>query len=202
MVPVKTTKRATQARYVVSVLVADRVGILRDISSAITDTGGNIDSLSQTVVEGYFTVILTATFRGAVKEESVRRSIMRNFEQAEAMVVVREYLPPVGPASPRRGERYMLTMTGKDRPGTVHLVTACLAERGINIEDWFMSMKGPIATYVGEVTVPPALDVKQVRDELMQLLGKRGLRVSLQHENIFRATSEVGPVLRLIRGVL
>jgi predicted amino acid-binding ACT domain protein len=37
-------------RYVLSVLVSDRVGILRDITAAVADLGANIDGISQTVV--------------------------------------------------------------------------------------------------------------------------------------------------------
>ena len=50
--------RTRANRYVVSVVVPDRVAILRDITSAVADLGGNIDGISQTVVQGYFTGVV------------------------------------------------------------------------------------------------------------------------------------------------
>ena len=78
-------------RYVISVLVSDRVGVLRDITSAVTGMGANIDGISQTVVEGYFTVILTATFDRPKPPEEVREAILENFRKDEASVVVRPH---------------------------------------------------------------------------------------------------------------
>ena len=74
-------------RYVVSVLVADRVGILRDITGALADMGARIDGISQTVEAGYFTVILTASFDDKVSMEEIRNSIVQNFSADEAAVV-------------------------------------------------------------------------------------------------------------------
>lgn len=51
---------ATESRYVISLLVADRIGILRELTTAVTDLGANIEGISQTVVQGYFTVIMIA----------------------------------------------------------------------------------------------------------------------------------------------
>ena len=46
-------------RYVVNVTAIDRPGIVAGVSSVITRLKGNIESCSQTVLEGYFTLILT-----------------------------------------------------------------------------------------------------------------------------------------------
>ena len=185
-------------RFVISVLVADRVGILRDITAALTDMDANIDGISQTVVEGYFTVILTATFDRAADCDEIHRALATRFGAAEASVAVR----PFGRVAVRKptvaGERYVVTLSGPDAKGILKGITAHLAERGVNVEDWYVHFDGARVTHVGEVTVPGLLDIQQVQKELQELMRPFGHRVSVQHENIFRATNDIGPVRALV----
>ena len=190
-----------QGRYVISVLVADRVGILRDITSALTDMGANIDGISQTVVEGYFTVILTATAARPCSPEDIQNAILANFPRNEAFVVVRPHEAKVGVRPPVSGPRYIATITGKDQRGILKAVTGYFAQKGINIEDWYVRFEGSSVTHIGEITVPERLDIKQVQDEFQQVLSRLGLVSSVQHENIFIAANEIGPLGRLIGGL-
>jgi len=187
-------------RYVISVLVADRVGILRDITSAVADMGANIDGISQTVVAGYFTVILTASFNKLRKPEEIRSAILHNFGGAEVEVQVRPYDVNAVRRVPAKGSRYVLTITGKDRKGILKAVTAFLSDRNINVEDWYVEFDGENVMHIGEVSVPKLLDIRQVQDELRQLLSKMGLESYIQHENIFKATNEVGAIGSLLKG--
>lgn len=187
-------------RFVVSVLVSDRVGVLRDITTAVSDMGANIDGISQTVVEGYFTVILTATFKKPQQPNAIARAIEENFRRDEASVVVRPYNRPSPELHTVDGETYVLTLSGRDRPGILKTVTTFLASRGINVEDWYVEFRGAHVTHMGEVTVPAALDIQQVKDELRRAVAPLKLDSDLQHENIFRATNEVGPIKSLLGG--
>ena len=45
--------------YVINVTAVDRPGIVAGVSSAIEKLHGNIESCSQTVLDGYFTLIMT-----------------------------------------------------------------------------------------------------------------------------------------------
>ena len=49
-------------KYIISVNAADRVGIVYSVTGALLDLGGNILELSQTVMRGYFTIILEVEF--------------------------------------------------------------------------------------------------------------------------------------------
>lgn len=186
-------------RYAVSVLIADRVGILRDIASAVADLGGNIFGISQTVVAGNFTVALAAEFPAAVPPERVRDAIRTRFPPDQASVAVRRHTAPP-PAGVRHGDGdlFIVTLSGPDRPGILQAVTAFLADRGINIEDWRVVFGAHGVTQVGEVTMPRHLDLKQVQDDLRQTLKPLGQAASLQQVNIFRATNEIGPIKHLL----
>ena len=185
-------------RYVIALLVADRVGILRDLTSSVARLGGNIDGIRQTVVNGYFTVTLTAEFPRARAAEKVREAIAENFTGEEAWVVVRPWVPGPPVHGAADGDAYVVTLTGPDRPGVLKAVTTFFASKGINIEDWTVAFDRAGATQVGELTVPRHLDVPQVQAELRQALAKLEQTACLQQVNIFRATNEIGPIKPLL----
>lgn len=193
--------KTTGKRYVISVLIRDRVGILRAISAAVTDLGANIDGISQTVVAGYFTVILTATFRKVQTPTAIQEAVHGQFPADEASVVVRPYEGQGAAKRTVEGEGYIVTISGKDRPGILKAITAFMADKGLNIEDWYVGFEGDgFVTHIGEVTVPSVLDIKQVQDEFKQVVAPMKLKLSMQHGNIFRATNEIGPIKSLLGG--
>lgn len=184
-------------RYVISALVSDHVGIMHGITATITDLEGDIEDISQTVLQGCFTVVLIAAFKTKITADKVRDAITAAFRHGEASVLVREYREPR--SAPPRGSRYIITLMGREAPGILKALTAYLAEKNINIEDWFFRVDGETVTHVGEITVPPRLDMGQVQDDLRALLEPRNLRVHCRHENLFRAANEVTSV-RLMLG--
>lgn len=185
-------------RYMISVVVPDRVALLRDITTPLTDMGANIDGISQTVVEGYFTVLLTASFEDGRSADAIRAALSEHFERGAASIDVRVY---DAPAARRHvtGDRYVVIVTGVDRQGVLKAVTTFLAERGINIEDWHVAFDPPRVTHIGEITVPTTLDISQLQDGFREVLNGLGLRGFVQHENIFRVTNEVGAIKLLLR---
>jgi len=195
-----TMAKKSSNRYVISILVADRVGILKDITSAVTDMGANIDGISQTVVAGYFTVILTATLRKSLSPAEISETILRNFAKGEIEIVVRPYEEAAVKRAPVKGNRYAVTVTGKDRPGIMKAVTTFLAGKGINVEDWYVEFVGQNVTHIGVISVPKLLDIKQTQEEFQQLLAPLALDSFIQHENIFRATNEIGAIGTLLKG--
>lgn len=191
-------RAAAAERYVLSLLVVDRVGILRDITSVVADLNGSIDGISQTVMGGFFTVILTAAFPAGCGEQAVREAMMARFSDGEASLLIRAHpQPATRPAAPA-GARYIVTAVGRDRSGILKAVTEHLAGKGINIEDWYVQFNGETVTHIGEVTVPTRLDIKQVQDEFRDVLARFGLSCGMQHQNIFRATNEIGPIAGLL----
>lgn len=192
-----TTAKQIPQRHVISVLIADRAGILRDITGAVTSMGANIDGVRQPVITGYFTVMLTATFSRLSPPDEVCKRMQNAFKPGEAQITVIPY--NARKAKPVvTGEHYIVTITGEDHTGILKAVTEFLAERGINIEDWNVDFKDARVTHVGQITVPRQLDIKQLQIEFRHLADSLSLRAGLQHENIFRAISEVGPIKPLV----
>ncbi len=186
-------------RYVISVLAPDRIGIIKRITSAITDLGGDIDGMSQTVIHGYFTVILTAKFQSAYTKDEIHRAILNNFDAGEASVVIRDFEERNLPEKIQNRERYILTLTGQDRPGILKTVTSYLAENNINIEDYYFTIQGEHVTHIGEVSVPTEIDIKQLQGELQTLVASIDLVATLQHEFLFRAANDIFSIRQLFK---
>ena len=189
-----------QIKFVLSILVADHPGIMCAITSAVTDQGGNINGIRQTVVEGYFSIILTATFAAGATAEALHAAVTANFPPGEASIVVRPYAPVAPEGTITGGTTYILVIAGPDRPGILRAATGCLARHGVNIEDWSYHFDGPQVTYIGVLTVPRAVAIAPMQEALRATLSPLDITCSLQHENIFRATSEIGPVKSILEG--
>lgn len=186
-------------RCVITVLAPDQVGIMKCITSAITDLGGNIDGMSQTVIHGYFTIILTATFEHIYTKEAISEAIAGKFAPENVSVVVRNFEEQVQPPVSESTDRYILTLTGKDRPGILKTVTSYLADNNINIEDYYFTIQGEEVTHIGEVSIPSSIDIKQLQGELQTLVSSIDLVATLQHEYLFRAANDIFSIRGLFK---
>ena len=180
--------------YIVTVSAADRVGIVHSVTGTIRDRGGNVRELSQTVLRGYFTIILAVEFPGPTDPADLGRTIRergRRFDLTVAVMESREeaMIPPVA-----GGERFILTVLGADRPGNIHGIAGCLAALGVNIVDLHARAEAQRFSLVMEAFLPPDLPPGEVRAELERYGHDLGLESFVQHENIFLATTEPRPV--------
>jgi glycine cleavage system transcriptional repressor len=187
--------------YIVTVTAADRVGIVYSVAGTLRDQGGNILELSQTVMRGYFTIILAVEFPEPCDRRALIEAITERGKRFDLTVAVIEasdgsLQPPVA-----NGERFILTVLGDDRPGNIHGIAGCLAAHGVNIVDLHARVDGSRFALVMEAFLPHDLTPGMIRAELERFGRDHGLEAYVQHENIFLATSEprpvrVGPVLK------
>jgi len=182
--------------YIVTVLARDRVGIVRDVASALAGIGGNITHVSQTVVRGYFTLILSVEMPDERTQLEIRQAVERRGAVGELEVNV---MPFTAEPTCETGEaeRFTLSMRGRDAPGLIARATGYLADNRINIEDVYAYVHGGEALILAQVAIPNSLDTEQVQAGLQEALEGFDVAAHLQHENIFRATNEIDPVLAL-----
>lgn len=177
-------------------MARDRVGIVRDVSAALAAVGGNITHVSQTVMRGHFTLILSVEMPDDRAQLEIRQAVERKGNVGELEVNVRPYID--GPECEECGrQRFTLTMRGRDRQGLIACTTGYFADRGINIEDVYAYIHQGKALILAQVSIPDRLDIEQVQAGLQEALNGFDITAHLQHENIFRAISEVPSVLGL-----
>lgn len=184
--------------YIVTVMAQDRVGIVRDVSSALAVLCGNITHLSQTVLRGYFTLIISVEMPDERSEAEIRNAVREAGAPEEFEVGVKRFRMPEPGGAPN-SERFTLSMQGSDRNGIIARATSYLAERGINIEDFYFYVHDGTLLVLAQVAVPIGVDIEAVQAGLEQVGREFDLVVHFQHEGIFRATSDVRPVMDLQR---
>jgi glycine cleavage system transcriptional repressor len=179
--------------YIVTVTAADRVGIVFSVAGTVRDQGGNILELSQTVMRGYFTIILAVEFVDEKDPRKLATLIAERGKRFDMTVAVIER-KDVPETQVPGGERFILTVLGDDHAGNVHGITGCLAAHGVNIVDLHARADGARFSLIMEAFLPPDLSPATVRAELERFGRDLGLEAYVQHENIFLATSEPTPV--------
>jgi glycine cleavage system transcriptional repressor len=182
---------------VISVMSRDRVGIVADISARIAGLGGDIADLSQTTLRGFFTLILLATFPEDVSVDALRRELDGIAGQPGAdgsmEIIVRqiEEHPDPEPDAPS-DEEYVLAVRGPDRIGLLADVTRICKEHELNILD--LSTRASAGQYVTllHVDARRAQPLDRLRADLEAAGATRGFAFTLQHNDVFRATHEIG----------
>ena len=185
-------------RFITSVLVPDRVGLLRDVTRGVFSLEGNIGSIRQTVVDGFFNLVFTSEHPAQVTPEALR-ALLDSTLESDAVVTVLDSPEAQAPVVPA-GSRFVVMTRGADKPGTIFAITSFLVERGVNIEDWLVEDEDGKVVYIAQVAVPEAADFRSLQESFRDAMAKHGLTALLCHENIFRATNEIGPIRSLIGG--
>lgn len=177
--------------YVLNVMSDDHPGIVAAVGHALAERNGNIDACSQTVLEGYFTLIMVVSFPEAI--DSAELTAMVRDENPGFQVMARK-LEAAAAAEPT-GDRFVVTAFGADKPGIVLRFSKYLAGKDINIIDLYGDRKGEEFVLIGQVEVPDRLDLRLLQADLEEMGKEENFAVRLQHENIFVATNQ----LRLTR---
>jgi len=174
----------------------DRVGIVAEVSGAISALQGDIADMRQSVLRGYFTMILLAKFPGQVSPEDIRAGIGAASAGGpvplQVAVVAADDALPSEPVTPSQ-DRYLLTARGPDRIGFVASVSRFCARNGLNILDLSTAVVGEDYVMMLLVDVSGCKDLDALRRRLQEFEDQAGLKAVLQHEAIFRATNEVDP---------
>lgn len=177
-------------RYAISVMCEDQVGLVARLTGAVSNLGGNMEELHQSVHLGYFVITLLATFPGDVTAGDARAALLAAGAPGEFVVSVlprRERAIPPAVA----GTAFVLTVIGEDSPGILTKVTTYLADRGINIEELQVLTAAGRFTITARLAIPDAADVRAVRLDLTEILSHNQATVSLLHEDIFAATNRI-----------
>ena len=179
-------------KYAISIMSEDRPGIVASVSGGILDLQGNIAAISQTVVNGFFTIILVAEFPEHVTAEVLQDKMLKSGGAGEFGVIVKDYKEPPVPDSLKSGSRqYVLTANGPDASGIVFLISMNLSRRGINILDISGHKEQDQIILVAQLEVPDNIDLQCLQDELAAIGMKKNISIHLQHINIFKETNRI-----------
>jgi glycine cleavage system transcriptional repressor len=178
--------------YVLDVMSDDHPGIVAAVTTAVEALEGNIDACSQTVLGGYFTLIMIVSTPLPVDPgqlaERVRQSSTSN---SPFQVLARRALAPKNLAPAEKCDKFVITAFGKDQPGIVRRFSQYLAGKDINIVDLYGDRHGDEFVLIGQLEVPAHWDIRMLQTDLEHMGRELGFTVKLQHENVFVATNQL-----------
>lgn len=183
-----------QPNFMVSVMTKDRVGIVHDVSQALSDLRGDIADLRQSVLRGYFTMILhvscaPGTTAGDVESKLNEVSARSRFPLQVCVAELEGEDETIPDAD--LGSAYVLTASGRDRIGFVASVTRFCAENRVNVLDLSTAVANGAYTMILLVDLSGAGALESFRVALDAFREETGLQVVLQHHDLFRATNEI-----------
>jgi len=179
-------------QMVISVMSKDRPGIVADITGAIYDLQGDLADLNQSVLCGYFTMILIASFDTEVTAEDVAAKFSQIKSETKLEVAVKDVDEPITIGAEQQSDKvYILTAQGQNKSGLVAQMGEFCRRHSINILDLGTTLKDGLYTMILQIDLACASSVDTVRADLEAFEKDTELKVVMQHEDIFKITSEV-----------
>jgi glycine cleavage system transcriptional repressor len=186
-------------QYVMTVMAANRVGILAALANALDELRGSFVDVSQAVMRRHFTIIMAAEFPDDRDPQVIVdhiRAVCRPFG-VEVMLQDPSSESFVQPLDEERqaSQQYLLRMSGQDRPGVLRRVSHRLAQEGIDVVDLYGERQDEAGTFVSclQLEIPQGVDVASLHRDLDQALRPEGISINLFHDRVLQAISHPEP---------
>ena len=168
--------------YIMTVVAANRTGSLAALANALDELGGNMLDVSQVVIQKFFAMMMATEFPEDQDPEVIIDHIRAVCRAFGAEVTLRD--PSIemgfdGETEPTPKERYVLTLSGPDRPGILRFLAHRLAQDGIDLIDLQGRLQGSSHMFLAamELSVPPGIDALQLCEELRNEFRNDGITV-------------------------
>jgi glycine cleavage system transcriptional repressor len=176
---------------IISVMSKDRPGIIADITGAIFKLGGDLADLNQTILCGYLTMILSASFDPDVTKEDVVAAVSHIKSPCKFEVSIKE-TDQDPPMEEPPAETYILTVQGPNRAGIVHGISSFCYRHNINITDLATTLKNDLYSMALQLDLRHCdVSLDLLRQDLQNYAKDNNLTVVIQHNDIFMATHEI-----------
>ena len=162
------------ATLVMTVIGADRPGLVQMVASRVADHGGNWLESRMCRLGGQFAGILRVEVRTERRDELV--NALRTLEVDGLRVIIHaEGGTAIGRAA--GGSLALVELVGNDRPGILRSVSGVFASHGVNVEELASErvnapMDGGVLFQArATVFVPPNVKLSAVRGDLEKIAG-------------------------------
>ncbi len=189
------------SKIAVSILGIDCPGVVYLVSSTLSALQCNMEEISQTILKGQFAAIFIAEKPGALTEDKVHSELVKAIDARDmSLSVIVRSLDEKAVYHGEPGEPFVITVDGEDGLNVVASFTRIFAENKVNIENMKALMPDMPedqpdtrrrALQVFEISLPLSIDRTALRRTLEDKARDMGLRVSMQHRDIFEAVHRV-----------
>jgi glycine cleavage system transcriptional repressor len=171
----RTPTEGTSRTLAITVIAADRPGIIARVAAVLADHRMNLADSSMTVLQGHLAMTLICT--GATDRDAVAAALL---PAAGDDLIIHVHEVPGTRVAARSGGSYLLTVHGADRLGIVAALTGAVAEAGGNITDLTTHLSGALYVLAAEVDLPPGADVEELRARITRVAGELSVDAELQ----------------------
>ncbi|CAG35509.1 glycine cleavage system protein R [Desulfotalea psychrophila] len=179
-------------QMIISVMSKDRSGIVAEVTGAIFSLNGDLADINQSVVCGYFTMIVSATFEGDVSREDILAELYQINTTDRFEVSVKEVAGDIDLAQPEKPtETYVMTVQSPNKKGLVHGVSQFCHAHKMNIIDLSTNLRNGIYTMALQLDLTKSTGINAIEKDLARYNRDSGLQIVLQHNDIFQVTNEV-----------
>jgi glycine cleavage system transcriptional repressor len=158
----------------ITVIGADRPGIVADVAEVLAGLGANLTDSTMTRLRGHFAMTLVCAGPSAAQVEAGLAPLAAD---GRLLATVRAVGPDI--PAPSGGEPYVCSVHGADRLGIVAAVTRVLADAGGNVTDLTTRLSGTLYVLVAEVDLPPG-SAPAATARLAEVAERLGVEVSLR----------------------
>ena len=170
-------------RWIVTALGKDQPGIVAGVTEALYKLGCNLEDSSMTRLEGEFAIMLIFSAKGSISIEDLRKAYAP-IERRLGLVVLLKRLSRQEPTTRKRGQPYMISVYGSDRPGIVFRVADLLSRAWVNVTDVHTHRsagKGPsLYLMLLEIEIPKKVTIPTLEKRLRALGTAMGVQVNLR----------------------
>ena len=158
------------ANLVMTVIGADRPGLVQMVAARVADHGGNWLESRMCRLGGQFAGILRVEVPPAQRDELV--GALRTLEVDGLRVIIHA---EAGIAAPAAGSLATIELVGNDRPGILRSVSGVFAAHGVNVEELASERVsapmdgGMLFTARATVLVPANVKLSAVRADLEKI---------------------------------
>lgn len=170
------------ATLVMTVIGADRPGLVQMVAARVADHGGNWLESRMCRLGGQFAGILRVEVAQERRDELV--NALRTLEVDGLRVIM--HAEGAVSIAPGRGTLAHVEIVGHDRPGILRSVSGVFAEHGVNVEELASERVsapmggGTLFQARATVLVPPDVKLAQVRTELEKIASDLMVDVRLE----------------------
>lgn len=181
-----------------SFLGRDCPGVVSAVAHLMEQAQCNIIEVSQTILTGEFAAIFIVTAPDALDDTALSRHLQLGLAEAKVdlSVLVRPTVHGCW-ADTEQTQPFVVTVDGPDKVGLIAAMSRVFGQYQVNIEHLKAILGEEAANhalFLFEVMVPVQTDMTALRATLTQTAHQLGVRVTVQHRDIFEAVHRILPV--------
>jgi glycine cleavage system transcriptional repressor len=177
---------------VISVLSLDRPGIVADIAGAIYKLNGDLADLTQSVLSNFFIMTVIVQFDSDISVKEIKEKIGLIESVFPLEVMVKEVdSNNNNHFIPLAKNIYIVSGQGINRTGLVYSMGTFCKDHKINILDYDTKLFDNSYSMISEIDLTNSEPAELIHEKLNIMAKKMGIKVVMQHKNLFDAVNEI-----------